>query len=458
MGPILIVDDEPGIRATLGQALELEGFAWTGAADLGEARAALRKSRPAALLLDVRLPDGDGLTFLEELRAAGASPPVVMMSGHGSIEDAVRALNLGARDFLEKPVGQDRMLVTLRNALELARLERVNASLEEAAEAARLEDPIVGRSAAVEALRRQIERVGPSEGRVLITGENGTGKELVALAVHAASARKRGPFVSLNCGAVPAELIESELFGHEKGAFTGAVARKVGKFERADGGTLFLDEVGDMPAAMQVKLLRVLQTGELERVGGAQPIRVDVRVVAATNRDLMKAIEDGDFREDLFYRLNVVPIHVPPLRDRKEDIPLLAERFLADAAAKNHRPRARLSPRALARLAEHNYPGNVRELRNLVERIVILSEPGAETLDHDDVDPYIPGRRRERPAVGYRPGTKLSDLVGAAERSIVAEALEAHDGNIPETAKALGVERSNFHKKLKALGLKDSAS
>jgi len=453
MGPVLIVDDEPRIRTTLGQALELEGLAWAPAESLEAARAALGRLRPSAILLDVRLPDGDGIAFLEELVRDGAPPPVVMMSGHGTIEDAVRASNLGARDFLEKPIGQDRLMVTLRNALELSRLERVNASLEEEVRSAQVDDPIVGSSPAVESLRRQIERVGPAEGRVLITGENGTGKELVARALHDASARARGPFVSVNCGAVPAELIESELFGHEKGAFTGAVARKAGKFERADGGTLFLDEVGDMPAAMQVKLLRVLQTGEVERVGGQRAIHVDVRVVAATNRDLRRAIEDGAFREDLYYRLDVVPIHVPPLRDRKDDLPRLAERFLADAAAENHRPRARFTSRALARLAEHDYPGNVRELRNLVERVVILSEPGAETLDFDDVDPYVPRRHRATP-IGYRPGPRLADLVADAERAIVAEALEAHGGSIPETAKSLGVERSNFHKKLKALGLK----
>ncbi len=449
---ILIVDDEPSIRQTLSRALELEGFRTQSADSLAAARERLAVQAPAAVLLDLRLPDGSGHDLLETLSASeDGGPPVLVMSGHGTIDDAVRALHRGARDFLEKPVGQDRLLVSLNNALELDRLQRWNRDL-------RAElgldgvDRIVGESAPIQRLKAQILRVAPSEGRVLLTGENGSGKELVARAIHTHSARASAPFVSINCGAVPAELIESELFGHEKGAFTGATQRHQGKFERADGGTLFLDEIGDMPAAMQVKLLRVLQTGELERVGGTQSLRVDVRVVAATHRDLEARIADDRFREDLYYRLNVVPLHVPPLRERREDVPMLAERFVAEASPRNHRDSVEFAPDALRRLAQHDYPGNVRELRNLVERIVILAEPGRRTLDASDVEPFMPRSGRE--ALGYRPGAKLSELVTEAERAIVETALEVHGHSIPDTARALGVERSNFHKKLRALGLK----
>ncbi len=376
-----------------------------------------------------------------------------MMSGHGTIDDAVKALHLGASDFLEKPIGQDRLLLTLQNVLELSRLKAENERLRDEAERARGSQEILGRSRAVKALLEQVERVAKSEGRVLITGENGTGKELIAQAIHANSHRSGKPFVSINCAAVPAELIESELFGHEKGAFTGAVSRKIGKFERAHEGTLFLDEVGDMPAAMQAKLLRVLQTGELERVGGNATIRVDVRVVAATNKDLQVEIEESRFREDLYYRLNVVPLVSPPLRDRKEDIPVLIGQFVREAAARNHRRAPVLTDRAMAVLAGHDYPGNVRELRNLVERIVILAPPQAETLDEGDIREFVPSKKTA-PRASYQPGMKLSDSVEQAERQIVLEALEAHGGVVADTARALGVERSNFHKKLKALGLR----
>ena len=450
---ILVLDDEPNILLTLSRALELEGYAVVTAKTVAEAEQRLAEDDPDLALFDVKLPDGDGLELLGRVHSLKDAPPVVVMSGHGTIDDAVRAIQLGALDYLEKPIGQERLLVTLANALELSRLKAENAALRDEAAELRGMQAIVGRSKAIEALKAQIERVAQSEGRVLITGENGTGKELIANAIHAASRRAERPFVSLNCAAVPAELIESELFGHEKGAFTGAVARKIGKFERANGGTLFLDEVGDMPSAMQAKLLRVLQTGELERVGGTGTLTVDVRVLAATNKDLLVEIEAQRFREDLFYRLNVVPLVSPPLRERRDDIPLLAERFFADAAARNHRRPPKLEPSALALLANHDYPGNVRELRNLVERIVILAPPDRDTLDESDIREFVPTKKRTE-HVTYREGAKLSELVGESERAIVVAALEAHDGSIPDTARALGVERSNFHKKLKALGLK----
>jgi DNA-binding NtrC family response regulator len=448
---ILVLDDEPNILVTLSRALELEDYTVVTAKSVAEAERTLVKVRPDLALFDVKLPDGDGLELLERLD--DDAPPVIVMSGHGTIDDAVRAIQLGAVDYLEKPIGQDRLLVTISNALEMSRLKAENAALRDEAAELRGVKAIVGTSKAIESLRGQIERVAASEGRVLITGENGTGKELIANAIHAASRRANRPFVSLNCAAVPAELIESELFGHEKGAFTGAVSRKAGKFERANGGTLFLDEVGDMPAAMQAKLLRVLQTQELERVGGNDTIRVDVRVLAATNKDLMEEIADGRFREDLYYRLNVVPLVSPPLRERRQDIPLLAAGFLEEAAKRNHRKTPTLTPASLALLAAHDYPGNVRELRNLIERIVILAPPELDTLDEGDIRDLVPTQRKAT-ATAYREGARLSDLVTEAERAIVVQALEANDGSIPETARALGVERSNFHKKLKALGLK----
>ena len=448
---ILILDDEPNILVSLSRALELEGYQVVSARNVAEARHQLTSVRPDLCLFDVKLPDGDGLSLLETLKDDADRPPVIVMSGHGTIDDAVRALQLGAVDYLEKPIGQDRLLLTVANTLERVWLRAENAELK--AKVPVEDRSILGRSKVMDALRAQIERVAASEGRVLITGENGTGKELIANAIHAASPRAQQSFVSLNCAAVPADLIESELFGHEKGAFTGAVARKIGKFERADGGTLFLDEVGDMPANMQAKLLRVLQTGELERVGGHQTIRCDVRVLAATNKDLPTEIAEGRFREDLYYRLNVVPLRSPPLRERRDDIPLLVERFLEEAATRNQRKVPTLTPAALALLASHDYPGNVRELRNLVERIVILAPPGLGTLDEADIREFVPNKRAEAP-VSYERGKRLSELVADAERSIVVAALRDHADVVADTARALGVERSNFHKKLKALGLK----
>jgi DNA-binding NtrC family response regulator len=452
-GKILVIDDEPNILVTLSRALELEGYQVAKAATVADGRAAFDTHRPDLALIDVKLPDGDGIDLLEKLVHQASHPPIVMMSGHASIDDAVRAIHLGAVDFIEKPIGQDRLLLTISNALELARLKKENERLKDEARETRGDEEMIGRSRAMQALMQQIGRVASSEGRVLITGENGTGKELIARGIHASSLRKDRPFVSLNCAAVPGELIESELFGHEKGAFTGAVQRKIGKFERADTGTLFLDEVGDMPAAMQAKLLRVLQSGEFERVGGNETIKVDVRVLSATNKDLLKEIAEGRFREDLYYRLNVVPLVSPPLRDRKEDIPLLVARFLSDAAARNHRRVPELTDRAMALLASHDYPGNVRELRNLVERIVILAPPSSDRLDEADIRDLVPAPKRANP-VAYREGARLSDLVDEAERAIVIAALEAHKNVIADAARALGVERSNFHKKLKALGIR----
>ncbi len=450
---ILIVDDERNILVTLSRALELEGYVVEAVGGIKQAERALKAHAPDLLLLDVKLPDGDGLQLLSALCEGSSAFPIIMMSGHGSIDDAVRAIQAGASDFLQKPIGQERLFLTIQNALEMARLKAENKELRILAEKTGGIDEILGRSKSMKLLRAQIERVAASEGRVLIGGENGTGKELIAQAIHAASGRSDRPFISMNCAAVPSELVESELFGHEKGAFTGAVSRKAGRFEQAHTGTLFLDEVGDMAPNMQAKLLRVLQTGEFERVGGQERVQVDVRVLAATNKDLEEEIKEGRFREDLYYRLNVVPLVSPPLRERKEDIPLLVDRFITEAALKNQRRAPKLTDSAMALLAAHNYPGNVRELRNVVERVLILAPPNQKTLDEADIRDFVPTGRSE-PPVGYQKGRRLADLVTDAERAIVLKALEAHDGVVSDTARALGVERSNFHKKLKALGLR----
>jgi DNA-binding NtrC family response regulator len=394
------------------------------------------------------MPDLDGLAVLERARQTRPGLPVVIMSGHGSIDTVRSAFKLGAFDYLEKPITErEKLLASVRNALAFSHLAEENAALRRAAGAGQM----VGAGAALRRLQDLIRRAAPSEGRVLITGENGTGKELVARAIHDGSRRRDQPFVKLNCAAVPAELIESELFGHERGAFTGAAAARKGRFELADGGTLFLDEVGDMPPAMQAKVLRVLQEGEFERVGGHATLKCDVRVVAATNKDLAAEVAAGRFREDLYYRLNVVPIHVPPLRERKEDVPELAERFLAEATDRNGRRPMRFTRDALVALQGHDYPGNVRELRNLVERIAILSD-GPE-IGAGEVAAALPGGRRAR-ADRYRPGASFKELSEEAEREILAAALEQHGDNMTETARALGLERSHLYKKLKALGVR----
>ncbi len=449
---VLLVDDERNILLTLSRALSMEGYAVETAGGGKEALEKIAALPVDVVVMDVRMPDLDGLAVLERARETRPGLPVVIMSGHGSLETVRSAFKLGAFDYLEKPITEkDRLLVAVRNALAMRSLREENAALRREAGELPGATGMIGAGAAMRRLLDVVRRAAPSEGRVLVTGENGTGKELVARALHDGSRRKDGPFVKMNCAAVPAELVESELFGHERGAFTGAVAARRGRFEQADGGTLFLDEVGDMPASMQAKVLRVLQEGELERVGGAQTLKVDVRVVAATNTDLAAEVKAGRFREDLFYRLAVVPIHVPPLRERREDVPELAARFLAEACERNGRRPMRLSRDALAGLQAHDWPGNVRELRNLVERLAILSD-GPE-ISADDVAAVLPGARRPR-ADRFRAGASFHELVEEAEREIVLGALDANRDNVSETARALGLERSHLYKKMRALGIK----
>ncbi|WP_375772099.1 sigma-54 dependent transcriptional regulator [Archangium gephyra] len=477
---VLIVDDEKNILLTLQTSLQLAGYR-TELAASGQVALDVVSARPVdAVLMDVKMPDMDGLTALARLMELKPELPVIMMSGHGTIDTAVKATQLGARDFLEKPIARDRLLVALRNALkQQAMLEELQALR---AEVGRYD--MVGSGPAMQRIFSLIQRTAPSEGRVLITGENGTGKELIARALHQNSKRKNGPFVKLNCAAVPHELIESELFGHEKGAFTGAVSVRRGKFELAHEGTLFLDEIGDMPQAMQTKLLRVLQEGELERVGGAETLKVNVRVIAATNKNLEKEIEAGRFREDLYYRINVVQIHSPPLRERREDLPALIDAFLKEACTKNGRRPLSLSPEALAVMSAYDYPGNVRELRNLVERLAILCEgpvvagqEAAELLPRGKgaLPPPAPAEASTprppplpvptaapaapAPTSGFRPRVDRTfrEQVEDAEREIILFTLAHTQDNVTEAARLLDLERGHFYKKMKALGLRRGA-
>ena len=446
---LLVVDDEPSILTTLQKALTLEGYNVDVAGGVKVADEKLKKRSYDLCLFDVMLPDGDGLSLLAALRQAKNEVPVIMMSGHATIDTAVKATRLGAMSFLEKPINTDALLIAVETAL---RLQRAESEARELRAASGSTGELVGESSAIKKLVEQIGRAAKSSASVLVTGERGTGKELVARAIHLMSPRAKGPLEKLNCAAVPSELIESELFGHEAGAFTGATKQRRGKFERATGGTLSLDEVGDMPLPMQAKLLRVLQEREIERVGGNEIIKVDTRVVAATNRDLVKASETDAFRADLYDRLNVVPLHIPPLRARREDIPLLARHFLVLAAKANDRPNIRLEDDAIQMLASYSFPGNVRELRNLTERLVILTPDDA--IHAADVRTCLPGGTAPKAQGIYRPGVPFRVLVEEAERQIIQESLAAHGGQMAATARALDLERSHLYKKARALGLR----
>jgi len=439
---ILVVDDEAAIRDTLRMVLEYEGFQVVGAADGRVALAELDAAAFGAVLLDIKMPGMDGLETLDRIAAREAAPPVLMISGHGDIATAIECTRRGAVDFLEKPLQRERVLVSVRNALAGNRLREENQRLRRQVEE---ESVLVGTSEPMRRLRAEVARAAPTSATVLILGESGTGKELVAREIHRGSKVSGGPFVQVNCAAIPEELIESELFGHEKGSFTGAVRKQTGKFVEADGGTIFLDEVGDMSARAQAKVLRVLEAGEVEPVGAARVGRVDVRVIAATNRDLTESIRAGRFREDLFFRLNVVPVTTPPLRERTGDVAVLAEHFTKLFSERDGRKPRRFAPGALAVLAARSWPGNVRELKNLIERVLIMTD--ADPVEARDLPPEARVQPSEITSRGLELGT-LSDFKDFAEREFLVARLRENGWNISRTAEVIQTPRSNLYKKI----------
>ena len=460
MATLLIADDEPSIRRTLREILEYEGHDVEEAADGDAALEAARSGRHDLLLLDIKMPHRDGMEVLAALKGADVALPVIMISGHGTVETAMEAIRLGAADFLEKPPDLNRLLVSVRNALDKGQLETENKRLRQAVVDAGQSEltPIIGESPAIQRIKDTIERVAPTEARVLITGEAGTGKELVARWIHHRSARADGPLVEVNCAAIPSELIESELFGHEKGSFTGATKQRIGKFEQADGGTLFLDEIGDMAPDAQAKVLRALQESRITRVGGDRSIAVNVRVIAATNKDLLAETEAHRFREDLYHRLSVILIHVPPMRERRPDIPLIAAHFLDRAARRNGLPEKDFDESALQRMQRLDWRGNVRELNNVVERLVILSE--GEVITGDDVERYVrPGGAGPDPVVGlidqYEEFAAFRDK---AEELFIRRKLQQYDWNKSRTADAIGIQRSHLYNKIQKYEITDPAS
>jgi two-component system nitrogen regulation response regulator NtrX len=438
---VLIVDDEPSVLLEIAASLKRHYDPLT-ASNADEAERILGRERVGLLITDLRLPGRDGLALLESAKASQPDLPVVVMSGHGTIEEAVKAIRLGALDFVEKPFGPDRLQLTVDRALELRALRREN---EELRALTGVSDEMVGKSAVLEQVRAEIAKVARTDAKVLVTGESGSGKELVARAIHKASSRARGTFEKLNCAALPKDLVESELFGYEKGAFTGAMQMKRGRLEAADQGTLFLDEVGDMSLDTQAKFLRAIETGEIERLGSTRTIAVDTRIVAATNKDLQAEIASGRFREDLFYRLNVVPIHMPPLRQRREDIPLLIEHFAAKLSAEHGRPPRRFTPDAVQRLSQYSWPGNVRELENLVERILIMTE--GETVSLAVVEETLPQGQDDEPP------SEIKAARDKAERDTILAMLKQCQWNVTEASRRLGMDRGYLHRKIRRYGL-----
>jgi len=439
---IFVLDDEANVSASLQIVLEGAGYSVQLCRTASEFRAQITKAHPDAYLLDIRLPDGNGIELLQALRHQDIQSPVIMISGHGTIADAVAATRAGAFDFLEKPLSRDRLLLALKNALEQSALKQENARLRElVGEGPRM----IAVSPEFQRVVEQASQVARSDARVLITGESGTGKELIAEHLHRMSPFASGPFIKVNCAAIPVELLESELFGHEKGSFTGATSSRRGKFELADGGSIFLDEVGDLHETSQAKLLRVLQEGEFQRVGGAETLHVNVRVVSASNRDLTTLVEQKKFREDLYYRLSVVPIRVPPLRERIEDIRPLAEYFLEDFCLRNNFKPKRIEEEVWNALRAHRWPGNVRELRNVIERMAIL------TFTEDITAESVPLEIRISPANML--GSNLDEIRTHAERNRIYQALEQSNWNVSAAARTLGIGRSRLHKRIRALGI-----
>lgn len=452
MATVLLIDDEPNIRRMVGALLGAEGYDVRDASTGSEGISAATEAEPDAVLLDLMMPGAlDGMATLERLRSQLPDVPVIMMSGRAGLADAVRATRLGAVNFLEKPLTPEATLVALASALELrrARLEArtLRADLG-------LAGALVGESGDLQSLRAMIARVAASDARVLITGESGTGKELVAAAIHGQSPRRDQPYVRVNCAAIPRDLVESEMFGHEKGSFTGATERRIGRFELAHRGTLLLDEVGDLGAEAQAKLLRAIEASEIERVGGGKPIKIDVRIIAATNHDLARAAADGGFREDLFFRLNVIPIAVPPLREHASDIPALVQHFAALLRVRSGQRAPQWSPDAVAALARYGWPGNVRELQNIVERLAILHAGG--TIAAADVGAVLPVSGRATPGSNHtavQDDRPLNDALDGYERDLIARALAAAEGNVAEAARRLQTDRPNLYRRMRRLGI-----
>ena len=448
---VLIIDDERNIRRSLEMILESEGYKVTCAASGEEALDALQDNDFQAALLDIFMPGINGIDTLKQMKEQRPDLAVIVISGHGTVQDAVRATRFGAYDFLEKPLSREKVLLALTHAIESVGLTQENRTLKRRIEGSY---EMVGESDALKCIHQQIDRVAPSNGRVLILGESGTGKELIARAIHKNSKRSRGPFIKVNCAAIPEELIESELFGSDKGAFTGAVKTRDGKFLQADGGTLFLDEIGDMTLSVQAKVLRALEQGEFERVGGSETIRVDVRVLAATNTALESKVSKGEFREDLFFRLNVIPVTAPPLRDRSEDITLLVTHFLKTYAESNDFRPKNVAPEAMAMLRNYSWPGNIRELKNMVERMSIMVQgPTIELGDLPSLHGLDLAPKSDSSGPGDLPkissGMTLREVREQAEQGYIVQALNACSGNVTQTAKTLGIERTNLHKKIK---------
>jgi two-component system nitrogen regulation response regulator NtrX len=442
---ILIVDDEKNIRTSLGRFFDLHGNQVTSVEQGAEAIEQVRKSSFDCIVLDLKLPDMDGIQVLEKIREVDFYVPVILLTAHGSTARAVEAIKKGAFDFFEKPTDEEKLLIAVRNAHQLSRLNR------EKSDSFRELDrkyELVGSSHVAQNLQTQIGRVAPKNSRVLITGESGTGKELVAYAIHRKSGRRDKPFIKVNCAAIPQELFESELFGHEKGAFTGAVQQRIGKFEQADSGTLFLDEIGEIPILLQSKILRALQENEIQRVGGQKEIQVDVRVVAATNRKLEEEVRKNLFREDLYYRLNVFPIVVPPLRERREDLPALVSHFLKRVCEENNMKALEIEPEALELLCRYDYPGNIRELRNLMERLMILSN--GSIIGSEDVTKVLP---RATADTETKRGSLLYSRLEDTERELILKTLEENRWQISKVARILGLERSHLYKKMKHYGI-----
>lgn len=447
MKPVLIIDDEKEICDSISMILEYEGYAVDSTTSASEGLKKFSEQDFSAVLLDIQMPEMNGFEVLKRIKEIKPSTSVIIISAHGSVENAVKATRLGAFDFLEKPIDRDKLLISVRNATEQATLKEENEEIKKTFVG---EGEILGKSKAIQKILELIDKVAPLETRVLITGENGTGKELVARAIHKKSERKDKPFIEVNCAAIPNELIESELFGHEKGSFTGAVSQRIGKFELANKGIIFLDEIGDMSLQAQAKVLRAIEEGRIERVGGGKKIEVDVRIIAATNKNLLEEIHKGNFREDLYHRLNVIPIHVPPLRERVEDIPILVEHFCKEITIKHKKPSVRFTDDAIKILQAQPWTGNVRELRNIVERIIIIVDK--REISAKDIDFLFAGSQASLDNL-IETSNSFQEFKEKAEKAFILKQLKANDWNISKTAEILDIQRSHLYTKMRKYGI-----